>query len=369
MSDWEETARLRVRRIYPSGLHRAAEAAALTHEHAVQYLEQAPAVMAFIAMGGMPRRSPEMAFLTRRFGSAVYRQPRLKDVLAEFGAPLPIRKIAGSACHPSYLPIIYDLRTIPPSTLSQSIPTGGGRQKLWLKSLGVVRDVRRSFPMRPVGNAAGGLWLWAVATLGSEFQRAEPGRVTLIHSQVGDLRDFLVRGDLPFNPRWTWAQALAAQGAWHARLARERTEAATLRRVGFSFDHRFDYGVIPDELEMDGFTFVALRSGEELFQEGLAMRHCVASYIGEVARGRSFIIGIRRGERRVATLQLDKAGVLPFLNVQLKGPCNAMPPPAVERVAAAYVGALNRALRAAAEEPKEARYGRIVASLLPGGAA
>ncbi len=319
-----------VSQIFPSGLHDVAQVAAKTHDFAIQYLEQAPAVLAFVCYGHNARTASDMAYVARAFGSAVHRRPRLRDLLAAFGAPLPVRKIAGKACHPSYLSAIYDLRKIPPSVLSQAIPEKVGQQRAWLAALTKVQNRCRLAAVRQ--QLSDDLWRWAVPAMGSavgdySLVRRANSRQRTLADAAPDVMDLLFRSDTTLNPRWTFQQAEAAAQAWHDRLARQRTEQTMLQRLGFAFDYRFPYGSIPDVLDGEMFTFHALRSGEELFEEGQAMRHCVATYITNVAKGDTFIISIREAGRRVATLELGNSEAGRHQNRlvirQMKGPCNA----------------------------------------------
>lgn len=336
----------RAAKLLPSGLHVAATVAIKNHEHAIQYLEQAPAVIAFVCHGHAPKRATDIGHFARAFCSAVHRQPRLRTLLAGFGAPFPIRKIHGMACHPKYLQAIYDLRTIPPSVLSQAIPATTGRQMSWLAALTKVRAACRMEPYRQ--QWADDLWRWAVPALGAaatDFAstRGDPTRRPL-RDVVKDVLDMLCIGRIPLNPRWTFQQAQAAADAWHDRLARERTETEVLQKLGFAFDYRFPYGRVPDRLDLPPYEFHALRSGEELFEEGRAMRHCVASYIAQVAHGHAYIIGVRQDGRRIATVELTattrRGGCL--IVRQLAGPCNAPVNPAVEQAVHVYVDKIDR---------------------------
>lgn len=342
----EPSASARAVKLLPSGLLVAATVAVKNHEHAIQYLEQAPAVIAFVCHGHAPKRATDIGYFARAFCSAIHRQPRLRTLLAGFGAPFPIRKIHGMACHPKYLQAIYDLRTIPPSVLAQAIPATTGRQMSWLAALTKVRAACRMEPYRQ--QWAEDLWRWAVPALGAAAEafpstRGNPGRRPL-RDVAKDVLDMLCTGRVPLNPRWTFQQALAAAEEWHHRLARERTETQTLNKLGFAFDYRFPYGAIPDQLDLPPYSFHALRSGEELFEEGRALRHCVASYIAKVAHGHSYIIGVRQADRRIATVEL-----VPSIGqgtrwriTQIAGPCNAPASDAVRTAAHLYLAQINR---------------------------
>ncbi|MBL8799549.1 MAG: PcfJ domain-containing protein [Planctomycetia bacterium] len=68
-----------------------------------------------------------------------------------------------------------------------------------------------------------------------------------------------------------------------------------------------------------GWSFVELTSGEALFREGQAMRHCVAGYAAYCAAGRSAIVSVRFRDQRCLTVELAPAtGQLH----QVRGACN-----------------------------------------------
>lgn len=76
-----------------------------------------------------------------------------------------------------------------------------------------------------------------------------------------------------------------------------------------------------------------LTSGQELVDEGRAMRHCVATYVDSCVRGDYSIWSLTRheadvGVRRALTVSLDSKGVV----VEARGPHNKMPSDAEWRV-------------------------------------
>jgi hypothetical protein len=59
--------------------------------------------------------------------------------------------------------------------------------------------------------------------------------------------------------------------------------------------------------DMDGYTFVPLRSASELAEESAAMENCVRTYGGDVADNYRRVWSMRRDGERVATLELSMA--------------------------------------------------------------
>ncbi|HEY7424603.1 MAG TPA: PcfJ domain-containing protein [Gemmataceae bacterium] len=78
----------------------------------------------------------------------------------------------------------------------------------------------------------------------------------------------------------------------------------------------------PADPALDGWCFMELTSGEALFREGQAMRHCVARYAAQCSSGHSAIVSVRFQDVRRITVEIDPAtGQV----VQAKGMCNRFP--------------------------------------------
>ncbi|MCX5516258.1 hypothetical protein C3941_25355 [Kaistia algarum] len=335
--DWRENALVRLPAIFPNqGARDLAALCTLTHRFAIDYLDQAPAVLAYVGWGAVPRTRTDRAYIAQRFGSAASRGLKLRDFLAEFSAPLPIRKLRSVAICPSYFPAIVDLRRLELSDLAQAIPDTPVAQAKWLR---VMRDWH-SYEQRYGGSDSAvklrDLYRWAAMTFGREAQEGFGA-----HHTVRDIVDFVFSnppGSL--NPRWTMGAALAAVDRWHGELGKRRDEEVFLAANGIGFEDPIDYGHLPDRRAVASFEFVALRSGLDLFTEGAAMRHCVSTYSRKVVAGQSFIYSIRHGERRVATLEVapqQPNNRHAFKTVQLVGPCNADPKKEIKLAALLFV--------------------------------
>ena len=89
----------------------------------------------------------------------------------------------------------------------------------------------------------------------------------------------------------TPASLLRAIGDWHRSLSRTRaTAASSWAASGFeSFEDAAGAGEDERRIEI-----VELLSTEDLVEEGRAMRHCVASYAGSCASGRTSIWSLRK---------------------------------------------------------------------------
>ncbi|BCP53818.1 hypothetical protein K32_24350 [Kaistia sp. 32K] len=333
--DWRDEAFGRARSLMPNqALFSLTSLMARTHPFAIQYLEQAPAIAVFYSWGKLDLSPTERHALADRFGDKVRRGLRLKEIMENAGAPLPLRKLRGPVIIPSNFEAILELRKIPPSVLAQSIPTE--RPLLQLEWLRALRDWQALTRARwDLGTSQGEAWEWGVKAFG---RAAVNGRRELRH-HVSTLMDFFARNPDRLHSKLTFDGALAAADRWHIELGRRRTEAAQLEALGIGFDQLIDYGSLPETIEAGSYTFHALRSAEALFSEGAAMRHCVATYIKDVVFGVSRIYSIRKDRIRVATVEFHESDLFGLRMVQLRGPSNASPSREIQAAASAFLAA------------------------------
>jgi hypothetical protein len=93
-----------------------------------------------------------------------------------------------------------------------------------------------------------------------------------------------------------------------------------------------------------GYRFVPLRSSEELREEGDRMNNCVANYDRKAASGACMIYSVRRGGRRVATMEIVPAGHGGWNGriEQLLGSGNTEPAEDIKRAAATWLAKRGR---------------------------
>jgi hypothetical protein len=349
---WRTAAREKACKLFPNqGLQPVAQLMVSAHRYAIDYIEQAPAIVLAATRGHSPRSRNERSYLTGQMAEFCRRGDRLRDVMRAYDLPLPVRKLKGSALSPNKWPVLFRLKRLDNSTLSQIIPDQSAQQQRWLRALdGWLERMSRR-------NAGDGtlFFNWAAVA----FCQISNSEVDL----CSDLADFAAANHTSFNEGWTISQAQRAQEEWHLSLARRSTAAQQMAKSGVKFDTPIDYAPLPAALDLNGFSFQALQSGEDLFVEGAAMRHCVATYISAVVLGQSRIYSIRDQGKRVATMELRYTevgqtrrdfiaadGRKISLNVstpkslalyQLRGPCNANPPKRVQQAANAFVALLH----------------------------
>lgn len=98
----------------------------------------------------------------------------------------------------------------------------------------------------------------------------------------------------------TWASLMRKQHVWHMEYARQEMERR--KEAGGCL------GWVPyvQHLVQGSLEAVSLNTSDELWEEGTAMSHCVGGYDQGCHSNQSRIYSIRRGDERVATLEIRK---------------------------------------------------------------
>lgn len=93
---------------------------------------------------------------------------------------------------------------------------------------------------------------------------------------------------------------------------------------------------------LNGVEFIPLLSGQELFEEGKAMHHCVGTYASFVTNGKSYIYSVRKNGKRVATLELKRAQD-PYTRDtkyeigQIRAECNENPDKSIKNISLKWI--------------------------------
>lgn len=318
---WAVENAVRARAIFPnSSLHQMVSILAGAHPWAVDYVTQAP-VIVLAAFDGNPeagnRNSCGALFVASDMHRLCEARASLRTVMAHFGMPYPLRKLLPYVVNRSNWGAIQIAAKCPPSALAQAIPQRPGAQGAWLRA--IDHWSRRTYRVGgvpcPDGHAK-----WMVCRMSGWDKDTET---------AASLADFMAQAPNRFNLNWTLSEAKSAMERWHLELANMKYAKDFARHYGVELEERVDYPGFPDRIEIDGIEFVALRSGIELFAEGAAMHHCVFSYSGHVIGDRKRIFSVRRGGRRVGTLEMaTNSEWAPYSPAQLLGPCNSTRLPA-----------------------------------------
>lgn len=98
----------------------------------------------------------------------------------------------------------------------------------------------------------------------------------------------------------TWASLMRKQHVWHMEYARQEMERR--KEAGGCVG----WAPYVQHLAQGGLEAVSLNNSDELWEEGAAMSHCVGGYDEKCYHNQSRIYSIRRGDERVATLEIRK---------------------------------------------------------------
>jgi hypothetical protein len=137
-------------------------------------------------------------------------------------------------------------------------------------------------------------------------------------------------------------------GPWHRKMRFKGAVAEAriwLERVivDYCLEQQAGNGGWYKEARASGYRFVPLRTPQELSEEGDRMKNCVATYAGKVATGACLIYSVRRGGKRVATLEVTpKLRSQEARVTQLRGPENCDPAEDVVRAAEGWLAKRGR---------------------------
>lgn len=101
------------------------------------------------------------------------------------------------------------------------------------------------------------------------------------------------------------------QFSWKGRNARTVVENSIEYRRMVEIPYLFykwrshNWDCVFDEPAQKRWSFLELTSGEQLFWEGKAMKHCVGSYAGRCASGYSAIVSLQLNDIRRVTIEIN----------------------------------------------------------------
>jgi hypothetical protein len=138
------------------------------------------------------------------------------------------------------------------------------------------------------------------------------------HQEIEDIGDWAGRpnNDRPFVPTMSVRTVRELSAQWHEAVAQKRH-----RELGPFPNPWFPAHTLPG-----GEEIVPIVNSEELSREGRAMHHCVAGYGHSIISGQVYIYSLRRGDQRVATIELRRDESDKAVLGQIRGACNAVVP-------------------------------------------
>lgn len=316
-----------------TGLHRAEAMFEGAHPRAGQYLDQAPILVMWALPWVSSGDQSAETFARLWVADNCDRGLKLKDFLRASSFSAPMRQIHAKAIRPSHGGLYRALARVDGAVLGQSIPAKINAQRLWLIALDgwLSQWTHKAF----VTHRLDELFTWGVRRFAGGAPKA----------LASDLADFQASPTAPaFNTSWGLARAKEEMDGWHARITLE----SQMRGLPVRADDPIDLGDHPDSVGVGlDLTFTALRTPRQIAEEGSAMRHCVATYIRGVFDGRSHIVSVTKGEKRVATVELVGHVGKPIVR-QIRGPRNSPVAAAILAATDVYLAKLRVARSAAA---------------------
>jgi hypothetical protein len=229
---------------------------------------------------------------------------RLRDVAAALGIPLVLRHVPPGAAH------LVGSVVLRHPDLIQWMPRQTPAAKIWLRLVRLAH-IR--------GGDDFGRW---IARHVSEI----PGRLNGVAHTVTDLadwvcakegsgREFVTRS---FTPAMGLKAATQASQEWHEAVA-TNADCRQGRELPAPWYPAAKQG---------GFDIIPIATAADLYREGQAMHHCVATYGDRIREGACYVFSVRQSGERVATVSLVRDGAR-ILIEQVRGPCNTTPPTAI----------------------------------------
>lgn len=315
-----------VMRGYPTARQQEFAGAMIERDpRAIDYLEQAPILLLPVSMFGRRKMrqvsaepnasaTPPLNGATFEAGLNEWRDVirmgwRLPKVLAHYKLAPQLRAVKAGACATSNLWALslISYAGIDGARLAGAIPKVLTHQRVWLSA---VRAWQRQFLRRRVCDEWEPGLRWAALA----FARGphDPGNATFAE----DLYDFSAVAGAGFNDRMTLAEALNECAAWHTRDEAAVALGFGMNELDFVRSHKVqpDWEVpihpFPARWSSGAWEAIALTTGRALWEEHVAMSHCVDTYFTDVILGDSRIYSIRHNGHRKATLEYRSGYVL-----------------------------------------------------------
>ena len=257
-----------------------------------------------IELDELERQSRQWAQQKQDAAKLVESGARLRDVAAVLNFPLALRHIPPGAAH------LVGSVVLRHPDLIQWMPRQTPAAKIWLMLVGFAHYR---------GGDDFGRW---IARHVSEI----PGRFDGVAHTVTDLadwvcaregsgREFVTRS---FTPAMGLKAATQASQEWHEAVATHADcrQGLELPPPWFPAAKQGRFDIIP------------IATASDLYREGQAMHHCVATYADRVREGACYVFSVRQHAERVATVSLFRRGAWVEIE-QVRGPCNSTPTKAI----------------------------------------
>ena len=250
----------------------------------------------------------------------------LKKIAKELGIPMALRKLKPGV---AYLAIqLANWFDAEPRLIHDYLPSTQPGMRIWLYAIGNASEGGKEYikwvarnalklgkGCRHVADRVSAIADWARA--GEDYRKGNVDEF-----DVG--ARFITR---PLNRNMAVDTVIELSNAWHRDVAQ--------------FSRDIETGIVEfpqpwlEGAHIGQFRIQPITDVVELREEGLHMRHCVATYASRVVKGVSYIYSVRRDEERVATLELVRNDEADFSVGQISGIRNS-------RVSGDVAGAIRR---------------------------
>jgi PcfJ-like protein len=214
---------------------------------------------------------------------------KLRDVAQLCGLPMRLRKIKPGAAN--YAPTALINR---PELLDR-MPSLLPQQRRWLEDI--------PFDLLEHPDADYVAW---VARNWAQFD----GRREI--ENIGDWARSKYQMGRPFMPTMSVHTVRQLSAQWHEDVEQMKHGNKPFPEPWFAA-----------ETLVSGEDMVPITNSKELTDEGRAMHNCVATYADKIIRGSVYIYSLRKGDQRIATIELRREASGRVVFGQIRGPCNA----------------------------------------------
>jgi PcfJ-like protein len=244
----------------------------------------------------------------------VERGARLNQIASFMDIPMWTRKLK---------PAVADLFRYVPDNLHCYLPEKTWEQRLWLRAVMSKAYRNPDFTYWIARN---------VLKIG--------GRIDSVFDLLSNVNDWVMEAKRekprcitrPFSPDMSVNTVRTESELWHEAIAKCKVPKSKYKIPAPWYPAG----------QVNGYRIVPLDNAEKLWKEGRAMHHCAGSYDYRVAAGDCYIYSVRRGNKRMATVELvrDQGKVRPR---QMRAACNAKPPKAVRIAVMKWISELKAA--------------------------
>jgi PcfJ-like protein len=286
---------LKLARRFPFSLRYPLYVAGATHTRNLQVIEAFP-VLAVAIFGrlGVPRDEPCHSVEAL---DMILRGKSLRDIAKLMGVPWALKRVLPGAAREA---LYHGMAPIEASLIAAHLPRRTRDMQHWFLATLSAQHVSRDF-VRWCARNGMSQGIEQLRDIG-DWVRASA------HANVAGGVRFIPR---PFHPDMSVETVLKLSGEWHEAIAGEMSGP----------QYQFPPPWFPAQT-IGAYELVPIDNTNDLWLEGKAMHHCVASYSEAALMGTLCICSIRQNGERVATVAFHIRGNEGPAIQQIRGPRN-----------------------------------------------